>query len=176
MSVYQRFYVKTSQPQEVEQMLIEALGGPGQLYKDDNGRYLRPIKVTLVDNSSIQPERTHCGTPIDSNVETGWYWLESIMDVDSIEASWAAWYFLMSPHVETVAEDNEISGDEVDAKANVIDLHSPPFGQTSPLFGPLAGENPLPESSGHREEPRLAPCSSPQGLFSSLLQFARRFR
>lgn len=143
MSVYQRFYIRTSHPQDVEQLLLEVLGGSGQFYTDDRGRFLRPIKVTVVDSRTILPTRSYYGWPIDSEVETGWYWLETIMDLGSLEAAWTAWSLLMSTHVDMVAEDNEISGEEEQAKAGIIDWDNPPFGQSVPPCGPLQGESPM---------------------------------
>ena len=50
-----------------------------------------------------------------------WYWLPSIIRFQSVEAARVARALYESADVETVAEDNEISGDGDDAEATVIE-------------------------------------------------------
>lgn len=136
MSVYQRFYIKTSFPREVEQLILDTLGGTGQLEQDDNGRYLRPISVAIRDKDSVQPARDWSGYPQDEAADTGWYWLASIIDYGSVEAAWVAWSLLNSPLVELVAEDNEVSADQPESPAWVIDSEHH-LGKGEPPLGPL---------------------------------------
>lgn len=151
MSIYQRFYVQTKYPRQVEQLIIDTLGGSAWLEADERGEYLWPVVVAIKDSLSVQPERSYHGypqSPVDGQSErqswaaasrlwrreTGnaqatdradsvasWYWLPSIIDYDSIEAACVAKALYTSPLVELVAEDNEISADAADSVAWVID-------------------------------------------------------
>ncbi|WJV24473.1 MULTISPECIES: hypothetical protein [Pseudomonas] len=134
MSVYQRIYIKTDSPREVEQLIINTLGGAGRLTKSENGEYLRPIAVAPRDQHSVLPSRCFYGTPIDAEADTGWYWLESIFDCWSIDACWVIWALFKSPLVAIVAEDNEVSADDSNSPAWIITaghelvLEGPPMG------------------------------------------------
>ncbi|HEJ2342254.1 TPA: hypothetical protein ACWLUJ_005771 [Pseudomonas aeruginosa] len=50
-----------------------------------------------------------------------WYWFPAMIRVQSAEAAQIALALYKSPLVEAVAEDNEVSGNEDDAVATVID-------------------------------------------------------
>jgi len=57
MSVYQRFYVKTNNPRQVEQLIIATLGGSAWLEPNDSGDFLHRVSVIREDQHSIQPAR-----------------------------------------------------------------------------------------------------------------------
>lgn len=65
MSVYYRFFIKTSSPKRVEDLIVATLGGDGWLESYREG-YLRPIevKVPLDDTMRIYPERDNYGGPV----------------------------------------------------------------------------------------------------------------
>lgn len=136
MSVYQRIYIKTNAPREIEQLIIDTLGGEGRLESNDSGQYLRPISVAQCDQFSVKPSRSYYGSPleVDADAETGWYWLSSIFDSWSVDACYVLWALYHSPLVELVAEDNEVSANEADSPAWIIHaeheliIEGPPVG------------------------------------------------
>ncbi|WP_146189258.1 hypothetical protein, partial [Pseudomonas protegens] len=71
MSIYQRIYIKTHYPREVGQLIVNMLGGDGRLEQNDNREYLRPIHVTMLDQHSVLPTRSFCGSPLESKAKTG---------------------------------------------------------------------------------------------------------
>lgn len=60
MSVYHRFYVKTNCPRQVEQLIIETLGGSVWLESNDQGEFLYPVTILREDQQCIQPARNFC--------------------------------------------------------------------------------------------------------------------
>lgn len=134
MSVYQRFYVKTNSPRDVEQLIVETLGGDAWLEPNDKGEFLHPVSLVMEGQSSIQPARDVVGNLVylgaSESPSTRWYYLPSIIDFGSVEAAQVALALYDSPLVDVVAEDNEVSGNDDDAVATVIDsdhylLHAP---------------------------------------------------
>lgn len=61
MSVYQRFYVKTKFPREVEQTIIHTLGGDAWLEPTVSGEFLRPVSLIEEDDKTIRPARDTFG-------------------------------------------------------------------------------------------------------------------
>lgn len=57
MPVYQRFYVKTRVPRQVEQMIVDTLGGSAWLEPNDNGEFPHPVTILREDHHYIQPAR-----------------------------------------------------------------------------------------------------------------------
>lgn len=125
MSVYQRFYVKTNAPEQVEQLIVETLGGDAWLEPNDKGEFLHTVSIVMEGLSSIQPARDWVGNLVDGGVFEGpsarWYYLPSIIEFGSAEAAQVALALYDSPLVEVVAEDNEVSGNEDGSVATVID-------------------------------------------------------
>jgi len=125
MSVYQRFYVKTNAPRQVEQLIVETLGGDAWLEPNDKGEFLHTVSLVTEGQSSIQPARDWVGNLVDGGICEGpsarWYYLPSIIELGSPEAAQVAIALYESRLVEVVAEDNEVSGNENDAGAVVID-------------------------------------------------------
>ncbi|QCT95476.1 hypothetical protein FEV13_00580 (plasmid) [Stutzerimonas degradans] len=141
MSVYQRFYVKTNAPRQVEQLIVATLGGDAWLEPNDKGEFLHPVSLDMEGQCSIRPARDWVGNLVDGGVCDGpsarWYYLPSIIEFGSAEASQVALALYDSPLVDLVAEDNEVSGNEDDAVATVIDsdhylLHAQPNGGQQP--------------------------------------------
>jgi hypothetical protein len=64
MSIYQRFYVQTKYPRQVEQLIIDTLGGSAWLEANERGEYLWLVVVTIQDSRSILPERSYHGSPM----------------------------------------------------------------------------------------------------------------
>lgn len=124
MSVYQRFYVKTKAPRQVEQLIVETLGGDGWLEPNDKGELLHPVSLLMEGQHSIRPARDVFGNLVDlgasESTSIKWYYLPSTIDLGSVEAAQIALALYKSPLVEMVAEDNEVSGNEDDAVATVI--------------------------------------------------------
>ncbi|MCC9289426.1 MULTISPECIES: hypothetical protein [Pseudomonas] len=173
MSVYMRFFVKTKYPRQVEQIIIDTLGGIAWLEPNAKGAFLHPLSVISEEQRTVQPARDFCGNYVDLNSDAviggdshpkgagiwsaiaqlwrrpsdvvepmeiesedaRWYWLPSIIDYGSIEASWVAHALYKSPLVDVVAENNDISADMGDGLAEVIDSeHS--FMKGELPFGP----------------------------------------
>ncbi len=125
MSVHQRFYIKTNSPRQVEQLIVETLGGDAWLEPNDKGEFLHSVSLVMEGESSIRPARDWIGNLVDGGACEGlsamWYYLPSIIEFGSAEAAKVALALYNSPLVGVVAEDNEVSGNEDSAVATVID-------------------------------------------------------
>ena len=157
MSTYHRFYVKTKSPRQVEQVIINTLGGDAWLYPNGSGEFLRPVSVVHEVKVTICPARDAAGNLVDLQssdvigteiIPTGfagvlsrlrkcvvgseevislgsskpcWYWLDSMIDCGSPEASQVARSLYVSELVDVVAEDNDVSGDRQGDVARIID-------------------------------------------------------
>lgn len=69
MNIYNRFYIKTAQPQWVEQLMMATLGDDGLLERNVRGQLLRPLTVVTEDTRHIQPARDFCLNLICTDIE-----------------------------------------------------------------------------------------------------------
>lgn len=136
MGVCTRFYVKTSKPNEAAQVVIDAVGGDGRLLEDEAGRHFRPVEIKHAYDDGVIPRRAYSGCPEPFSGDSGWYWMDTVFDWNSMDAAWAAWALLKSPLVEVLAYESDMDWDEND-RADLVTHDRPPFGQSHPPLGPL---------------------------------------
>jgi hypothetical protein len=127
MSVYYRFFIRTSSPKRVEELIVTALGGDGWLESYREG-YLLPVEVRVHqgDRERVYPERNNHGSPVMSGADTGWFLLDSMISFNSPEAAAVASALLAQtkfryPLVDLVAIDTDASDQKSDCAFVVRD-------------------------------------------------------
>ena len=113
MTNYHHFYLRTEALDEVCQEI------KSHLQASSVG--LVPIKVAIVGNGVVKPDRDERGSPVTTEEISEWYLLDVKFEYGSVEAQRLIRLFLTSHHVDLAAEDNEKEAVNRDSTAEVID-------------------------------------------------------